>query len=466
MMALFFSTAHATVWYVHPDSTLNSIQVALDGCSANDTVLVGPGVYYENIQWPSTQGLDLISELGPGSTTIDGDSLGRVINVPTIQDTTTVIKGFTIQHGHADRGAGIRCSNNSSPIIYGNIIVDNFADSIGGGISMGYSSPIIDSNTITENTSVYGGGIGIGYTSYPTIKRNSITYNSAWQHGGGIVCGYNSSMTADNNTIRNNSATHQGGGLMVFTDQSIISNCIIDSNTAQAGGGLALLNDSEANVTHSTIRNNTAYLNGGGIRCANYAIPNIEYCQIEYNSYHEIYCDDGANPRISYNNIVDTSWHGVYNNTASILVDAKSNWWGHATGPYHPVTNLNGQGCAVSDHVDFHPWLPQPGVEEYKTTVPLVLNLQVTPNPFTQITDIRYQITGNGEQHSRESTNLRIYDATGRLVRQWDRTTIRPSDHISWDGTDQVNRQLGSGVYFVKLTSGCLEEAKKVLLVR
>jgi len=68
-IALLFvtSTAHATIWYVHPDSTFNCIQDCLDSCTNGDTVLVGPGVYHENIAWPNMQGIHLISEFGPGT---------------------------------------------------------------------------------------------------------------------------------------------------------------------------------------------------------------------------------------------------------------------------------------------------------------------------------------------------------------------------------------------------------------
>ncbi|MCK4397003.1 hypothetical protein KAW96_10490 [candidate division WOR-3 bacterium] len=50
-LLLVFSTGYATTWYVHPDSTLNSIQTGLDSCATNDTVLVEPdkiqpGIYY------------------------------------------------------------------------------------------------------------------------------------------------------------------------------------------------------------------------------------------------------------------------------------------------------------------------------------------------------------------------------------------------------------------------------------
>ena len=63
---------------------------------------------------------------------------------------------------------------------------------------------------------------------------------------------------------------------------------------------------------------------------------------------------------------------------------------------------------------------------------------------------------------------LKIYDATGRLVKSFNLESCI-MDHessFSWDGRDDQNRMLGSGVYFIKLTAGDYSESKKVLLFR
>lgn len=112
-LLFLFGIAHSerTIWYVHPDSSLNSIQAGLDSCANNDIVLVGPGTYVENIIWPNTQGIHLISELDPEVTIIDDDSTNYVIRITTGVDSTTLISGFTICNGHLsntnDRGADI-----------------------------------------------------------------------------------------------------------------------------------------------------------------------------------------------------------------------------------------------------------------------------------------------------------------------------------------------------------------------
>ena len=131
-MLLLCGTAHSerTVWYVHPDSAINTIQAGLDSCADNDIVLVAPGTYVENIIWPNTQGIHLVSELGPDLTAIDGDETNRVIEISTAIDTMSVIRGFTIQNGFDTLGAGIYCGAASSPVITSNNINHNLAGAV------------------------------------------------------------------------------------------------------------------------------------------------------------------------------------------------------------------------------------------------------------------------------------------------------------------------------------------------
>ena len=448
---LLFSTAYATVWYVHPDSAMNCIQDCLDSCATGDTVLVGPGIYSEHIVWPNTQGIDLVSQYGIDTTFIDGGGTGRVILINTGVDSTTIINGFTIQNGYADFGAGIhcvdgssptithdsitgnsaivhgggiRCTNNSSPIIANNTICLNHADTWSGGIACNASAPFITGNTITQNTATDCGGIGAAFESSPTITDNIITDNSALNIGGGIALGYDSVASAT--------------------------------------------------ITGNTIRNNTAS-GGGGISCIE-SSPTIQSCCIDSNSGGGVYCYAGAEPVINYNNIVGNIGYGVRNGVSGGTVNAEYNWWGDPSGPYHPTANPGGLGDSVTDYVDFDPWLTNPGVEEYEEAAAIVLNLEATPNPFHHYTTIRYTIHDPGymQQKLRNSNfemrkpTLKIYDAAGRLVRSFhhescimDRESV-----IQWDGRDYQNRRLPCGIYFVNFRAGDCSTTEKLLLIR
>jgi len=90
------------------------------------------------------------------------------------------------------------------------------------------------------------------------------------------------------------------------------------------------------------------------------------------------------------------------------------------------------------------------GIAEYGAEIPDLIAVQ--PNPFTQMTDIRYQITGG-----RTDTGLRIYDASGRLVKDFGKLSVIGDQlSVSWDGRDNAGNSLAPGVYFIRGQTGSL----------
>jgi hypothetical protein len=66
----------------------------------------------------------------------------------------------------------------------------------------------------------------------------------------------------------------------------------------------------------------------------------------------------GGTTTVAQSVIEDNSSYGFYNST-SATTTAENNYWGTSTGPYHATLNPSGAGDAVSDYVDFSPWLGQ-----------------------------------------------------------------------------------------------------------
>jgi hypothetical protein len=454
-VSLLCGNAAAAIWYVHPDSTLNSIQVALNSCSSNDTVLVGPGVYHENIVWPSTQGIDLVGEWGPDTTFIDGDSIGSVITFEVATDTATVISGLTIQHGYsAESGGGINLDHwLASPKITDNIIVDNYAYWYGGGVYCIYCEPLIIGNTISNNTSGHdGGGIGCWKAS-ASIMSNVISGNTAVYRGGGLEC-FRSLPVIMSNTISDNHANWGGGVSHCGSGASIFTGNTINGNTANScGGGIYCYEFSTANITVNTITGNSAQ-EGGGIGCfwcnpnimsntisANTAVqgagigcddayPMINGNAISANCSTGICCKEGSVPMISYNNISDNAGYGVCNLDGSVTVSAEYNWWGDASGPFHASANPGGLGDPVSDYVDFVPWLTEPvGVEEEPVIEP------------AQKSTILGGTIVSGPLRLPEGKKCRVFDITGRVME---------SDKIQ------------PGIYFIEVNGRMQEKVIKI----
>jgi uncharacterized delta-60 repeat protein len=109
-----------------------------------------------------------------------------------------------------------------------------------------------------------------------------------------------------------------------------------------------------------------------------------------------------------------------------------------------------------------------PGIEEYETSQPITTFLQISPNPFSMLTHIKFQAPTLNQVQGKSQIALSIYDATGRLIKNLFRLTpdaLRPTV-LSWNGTDDSNRKLPCGVYFLKFKAGDYTETKKLLLIR
>lgn len=183
-----------------------TIQMALDSSGIGDTVLVAPGIYFENIYWPETNGIKLIGSLGSDSTIITSDTNGRVITIPhRIIDTSTVIQGFTISNRYKNKGKNVgggigiyRCDVVLIDLkIMHNYIDKSFTWGDGCGIYFYNSNSIISNCTISNNIIdstiwAYGGGIyfsdGNLLIENSTISYNTTT-NSTWSYGSGIYIG-------------------------------------------------------------------------------------------------------------------------------------------------------------------------------------------------------------------------------------------------------------------------------------
>jgi hypothetical protein len=107
-----------------------------------------------------------------------------------------------------------------------------------------------------------------------------------------------------------------------------------------------------------------------------------------------------------------------------------------------------------------------PYVEEHMPPDENIFGLNIFPNPFREKTDIRLQISDMSNH------TLKIYDVTGRLVKSFDNKTIRLSDYITWNGTDDIGRSVPQGIYFVHFMTGSVgeavmyEETEKVIFLK
>jgi hypothetical protein len=97
----------------------------------------------------------------------------------------------------------------------------------------------------------------------------------------------------------------------------------------------------------------------------------------------------------------------------------------------------------------------------FNKPVPASFQLSNYPNPFNASTMIEFTITET------DNIRLEIFSITGRLAKSIiNKELTKGSYRYSWDGSDNMNYPVASGIYICKITGGYKCEAKRLLLVR
>ncbi|MCB1121116.1 MAG: right-handed parallel beta-helix repeat-containing protein, partial [Verrucomicrobiae bacterium] len=154
------------------------------------------------------------------------------------------------------------------------------------------------------------------------------------------------------------SATWWSGLLVRDGGNATVEHCRIhyagyfeQSGVKKRGGGDISLR----NCTISNINGSGLFLDGAT------GLIDIVRCQFTD-------CDEGVFLRSVAQEVALVSCHYEGNSAYGVLntnsgeTDARSSWWGEASGPYHPEKNAEGLGDRVSDNVLFEPWRQTPGI--------------------------------------------------------------------------------------------------------
>jgi hypothetical protein len=495
-----------------------TIQQGIDASTDGDTVLVQPGIYVENINFNghnivlgslflTTRDTSYISQ-----TAIDGDSaytFDPLVSFVSGEDSTAVITGFSIQNNFGrDYPGGIYCDS-SSPSISWNIIRDNnMVGASGAGIHCSdYSSPIISNNRILENVSTVdanGGGIYCENHSCPAITVNIIEGNYG-DVGGGIWCSGNSNAVIANNRIAANRTATFGAAIFSTDSEPVIrQNSILFNRSYHSGGAIACVVNDRSIISNNVIAENIAsdgpgaeYCKGGGLYCISsdpYLANNIFYNNSADSIGGAIYSSE-SNPLITNTIIWGNSPDQVVGSPDIFFGNIEGGWPGEGNidvdplfrdpenGDFHLMSTTCGDPydspCIDAGHPDILDSLldcswglggPRSdmgaygggdsvtvGIDDYDIPIPQEFSLsQNCPNPFNAATVIRYSLP------EPSNVTIEIFDILGRKVETLIDEKQQAGYHrIIWNAADR-----SSGIYLYRIEAGNNAETRKMLLLR
>lgn len=520
---LFLLITTTPLWaiIIYVPSQYPTIQQGLNAAQYGDTVLVATGNYAENISWPSQDGIYLMSETGPSLTSINGNGIGRAVNFPNYAfSRSTVITGFTIENGSAERGAGIYLYG--SPYIIGNTIQHNIAQGTstwvyGGGIFCdGNGAPRIEANTISGNACHgeywnHGGGLYIDDGVSPLIIGNLFEYDSTvggyWNYGSGIYCDQNSSPDIRHNVIYNCVATggdrgygvgihaygdcpayilsnllygntaqsgtwNYGAGIQVENMAFVCNNTIINNQciggNSNRGGGIHVY-DSTCTIANNIIVNNSAS-NGGGIAGSSGAHATLMNNDVWNNTGGNYYNITPGTNDISEDPLFVTGPLGDYYLSQIAAGQAQNSPcldYGFATAESLELNTFTTRTDTIhdSDIVDLgyhYPTQVWVGITEHWDLMKNVychVHLKVNPTLSHNGFNIMLATSHSGD------IKIDIYDHAGRFLKQLHRGIVF-NGHAKyfWSGNDEHGRQVASGIYFIVVKTGASEVLTKKII--
>lgn len=322
------------------------IQDAVDAAGEGDTIRVYAGNYNKGAFIDKRIRLE---GNGSDSTVITlQNEDGVIINASGVTITEICIE----HHYYIQKYSGIWMNANETSIInvtcanwfygiYGNnscsstISYNHFQDNY-YGVYLQAMMRHTSGNTITNNIcNDRGYGIYI-YAHWARSRNNSILYNKCI----GGTCGISLFGYCTETVIAGNRCQENGYGIELGPSgpssddrpfDTIVEDNILLSNR---NCGIHL-----SQVVRTTMENNILIDNKNAITIDGYSAENT--AQNNLFSDNSEYGVDASNLNIGFINITE-------------------NWWGDDSGPYHPDSNSNGLGDAVSDHTEFRPWRSLP----------------------------------------------------------------------------------------------------------
>ena len=446
------------------------------------TVYVAPGLYNENLIWPSFQSIKLFGSLNPNDTIINGAYNGSVIVMPdnnyTLDDQ---IFGFKLINGsgfndpnHGYSGGGIYGEGSSSggygPLLRGLIFEENLVTGFGGGLYCGDNFDAQLENVEFNINSAGDGGAMYCHNSSPRWISGKAAHNVAnGDLGGAVVCDGNSTSIPRIEIMRvymycnNVTSGGTGGSGCIHARHGsnvYLENVTIANNMASTyGGGIGIDEASTVTLLNTILWENMPY----------------EICFFDGNSALTAnYCDinGGFSPQSVYNPAGSSVTESNNVNCDPEFVDPNC-------GSSNPDFSLLPGSCCINTGTQQLGWNsslgnwhyganPEIGAYEFsgvgandQLIEDKLVRIWNYPNPFNPQTTIHYDLLRSGY------FSLKIYDIRGKLVKTLMNDFKDAGNYEAiWNGKNNAGQEVSSGIYLYNIKSQNFNETKSMLLLK
>ncbi len=304
-----------------------------------DNSLIGEDIAFRNLTLSESGSLTLdagtVMRFEPeGKFTVNGTiNLKGTVDHPILFTSSASIPSI-------DDWDGVSITTSDIPLVLNNFVIE-YAGHTSSALTIDGESPSYIYGAVIRNNDRYGVISGV-----PLTVEDSYIYNN----DSAISANGTPSATGGYTLVLRNSIVKQNR-VGVFAIKALIDNSnILDNEVA----GLEIWGGT---VTDSTIANNIS--TGIVIRAQSQTV--IRDAVIYGN---EVGVDiDPQSQRVTlsnsqiYENVV-----GLHSNSYE-PIDARMNWWGSVSGPWHEIDNPNGEGNSITRaqaNVQFHPFRTEP----------------------------------------------------------------------------------------------------------
>jgi hypothetical protein len=468
LLFTFFQNSFSLIRNV--PGSYSTIQLAINSSNYDDTVLIAPGQYFENINFrsknvvltsnyylnndPSFISTTIIN----GSTPLQPDS-ASVIIIDGHQDSTCVVQGFTITGGQGTKwkyehdamnrfrfGGGILIADTSNVVIQNNMIVNNQAyDTSGvtsagaGGIRIGDSKVKVLNNCFIQNSGRFGTALTLMFSAC-IVKNNIFCLNYGATSYSGCTIWAECYNSGPQNIIENNTITR---------------NTVISGYCGIYNLGVSLI-----------VRNNIIWGNTGGTNSEIIGPVTLSYNDVENFSGNG---NINLNPQFNDSNFI------LSNSSPCIDAGDSSSVYNDPQDPFHTGFALYpSRGTIRNDMGAYGGPLRRIltstiiGIRSISNIKPDNFTLkQNYPNPFNPTTIISYalgisNIPSDDKNENSFSVKLIIYDVSGKEIS----TLVNEKQVAGYYQLKFDASSLPSGVYFYSLQTENRSITRKMILLK